>query len=97
MRTHPPLFQDIAEETEEVRELIHWGLKALPETAEMYPLGGAADRLHLVDEKTGVELPAAKLPFAGRTLLENLVRDLQAREFLYFQMHGRQLTLPLPS
>ncbi|MES2273929.1 MAG: hypothetical protein V4487_07035 [Chlamydiota bacterium] len=92
---HAPFFQDIAEETEAVRELIHWGIEALPSIAEMYPLGGAGDRLHLVDEKTGTELPAAKLPFAGRTLLENLVRDLQAREFLYFQMNGQQLTTPI--
>ncbi len=92
---HSPLFQNISEETESVREMIGWGIESMPEIAEMYPLGGAADRLHLLDEKTGLELPAAKLCFAGRTLLENLIRDLQGREYLYFKTHGKQLTTPV--
>jgi hypothetical protein len=92
---HAPFFFDIAEETPEVKEAIAWGIEGLAELAEIYPLGGAADRLHLVDEKTGLELPAAKLPFAGKTLLEHLVCDLQAREYLYFQKTGRRLTTPI--
>lgn len=92
---HSPQFHNISEETESVQETIFWGIESLPEMAEMYPLGGAADRLHLVDKKTGLELPAAKLCFAGRTLLENLIRDLQAREYLYFKIYGQQLTTPI--
>ncbi len=92
---HSPAFLDIAEETPSVREAISWGIEGLSQIAEIYPLGGAADRLHLVEENTGIELPAAKLPFAGRTLLEQLVRDLEAREFLYFQTHGVQLVTPI--
>lgn len=45
--------------------------------AEIYPLGGAGDRLGLVDEVTGECLPVAMLPYCGRTLLEGLIRDLQ--------------------
>ncbi len=92
---HSPGFLDISSETSEVQEAISWGLEAMPEMAEIYPLGGAADRLHLVEEHTGKELPAAKLPFAGKTLLEHLIRDLQAREFLYYQKYGVQLITPL--
>lgn len=92
---HSPKFQDISEESEGVQKTIAWGIESLPEIAEMYPLGGAADRLHLVDEKTGIELPAAKLCFAGKTLLENLIRDLQAREYLYFKTYGRQVITPV--
>jgi len=92
---HAPVFDDISEETPEVVEAIRWGLEALPFMAELYPLGGAADRLHLVDEATGQELPAAKLQFAGRTLLETLIRDLQARERLYFQRYGQKLETPI--
>ncbi|MDE3055452.1 MAG: UTP--glucose-1-phosphate uridylyltransferase [Verrucomicrobiota bacterium] len=92
---HSPAFIDICEESEEVWDAILSGLQALPETAELYPLGGAADRLHLVDEETGSELPAAKLPYGGRTLLEGLIRDLAAREFLYFRLFGRQLETPI--
>lgn len=92
---HSPAFVDIVEETPTVREAIHWGIEGLAQIAEIYPLGGAADRLHLIEEKTGMELPAAKLPFAGRTLLEHLIRDLEAREHLYFQEYGVQLITPI--
>lgn len=90
----PPFFH-IDKPTAAVEEAMGWGLDALPEMAEMIPLGGAADRLHLVDDKTGMELPAARLPFAGRPLLETLLRDLEAREFLYYQKHGKQVTTPI--
>ena len=92
---HSPAFIDIAEDTADVQRAVSWGIDAMDQMAEIYPLGGAADRLHLVEEKTGIELPAAKLPFAGKTLLEHLIRDLQAREFLYFQKYGVQLTTPI--
>ena len=92
---HPPSFIDIAEKSSDVQEAILSGINALPELTEMYPLGGAADRLHLVDEITGIELPAAKLNYAGKTLFEALVRDLSAREFLYFSLYGKQLDTPI--
>src|SRR5690348_3141351 len=76
---HSPSFISIEDETEEVKRSISWGIESLPLMAELYPLGGAADRLHLIDETTGADLPAAKLIFGGLTLFERLVRDLQAR------------------
>jgi hypothetical protein len=63
--------------------------------AEIYPLGGAGDRLGLVDPVTGECLPVAMLPYCGRTLLEGLIRDLQAREFLYYKVYGRQHITPV--
>lgn len=92
---HPPSFIDIQEETDLVRKAIVEALLALPEMVEFYPLGGAADRLHLVDEKTGNELPAAKLCYAGRSLLEGLIRDLVAREHLYFRLFGKRVITPI--
>lgn len=92
---HPPSFLDISKLDSFTQEAISWGIEALPEMAEMIPLGGAADRLHLVDEATGVELPAAKLKFAGKILLERLINDIQAREYLYFQLYGKQITTPI--
>ncbi|GLI61415.1 hypothetical protein VaNZ11_003610 [Volvox africanus] len=71
------------------------GLASLPFMAEIYPVGGAGDRLGLMDEVTGESLPAAMLPYAGRTLMEVLIRDLQAREYLYFRLTGRQVTTPV--
>jgi UTP---glucose-1-phosphate uridylyltransferase len=91
---HSPFFFDITE-PKSVESAIEEGVLAQPLLSEMYPLGGAADRLHLIDEKTGSELPAAKLEFAGRTLLEWLLRDLEAREYFYYQRTGQAVTTPV--
>ncbi|KAL4386480.1 hypothetical protein GQ457_09G030530 [Hibiscus cannabinus] len=53
----------------------------------MYPLGGSADRLSLVDSGTGGRLPGAMLPYCGRILLEGLIRDLQ--------LYGKQCITPV--
>lgn len=71
------------------------GLAALPHMAEVYPLGGAGDRLGLRCDSTGESLPTAVLRYCGRSLLENLLRDLQGREYLYWKLHGRQHTTPV--
>jgi UTP---glucose-1-phosphate uridylyltransferase len=56
---------------------------------------GAGDRLGLVCDETGEPLPAAMLPYAGRPIFERLLRDLTAREYLYYRVFGRQLTTPV--
>ncbi|KAA6420439.1 MAG: low photochemical bleaching 1 [Trebouxia sp. A1-2] len=71
------------------------GLEALPHMAEIYPLGGAGDRLGLKCEHSGEGLPVAVLPYCGRPLLESLIRDVQAREYLYFKLHGVQQMTPI--
>lgn len=71
------------------------GLEALPHMAEIYPLGGAGDRLGLKCERSGEGLPVAVLPYCGRPLLESLVRDVQAREYLYYKLHGVQQMTPI--
>ncbi len=95
MKVHPPMGIDISQDTEYVQQAKLWGLESLPMIAEIYALGGAADRLRLYDEATGIPLPAARLCFAGRTLLENLVLDLEAREYLYFKLFAKQLFTPI--
>jgi len=92
---HPPRGTDISEESEEVLKAILWGIEHIPVMAEIYPLGGAADRLRLYDEATGIPLPAARLRFAGKTLLEHLVLDLEAREYLYYKLYGTQCVVPI--
>lgn len=63
------------------------------EMAEVYAIGGAADRLNLTSgQKT---LPAACLKIAGKTLLEYLISDVEAKEWLYFKFTGRSHTLPI--
>lgn len=71
------------------------GIRTLSQMAEIYPLGGAADRLRLYDEKTNQPLPAARLPFLGKTLLEGLIADLQSREYLHYKLFNVQLTTPV--
>lgn len=65
--------------------------QGLPDLGEIYPLGGSADRLGLVDPVTGECLPAAMLPYCGRTLLEGLIRDLQV---YYLYLSSFQVGMP---
>ncbi len=92
---HSPEGIDISEEGESVRQAIIDGIRTIPQLAEIYPLGGAADRLRLYDEKTGAPLPAARLPFLGKTLLEGLIADLQSREYLHYKLFGSQVITPV--
>ncbi|GER44856.1 UDP-glucose pyrophosphorylase 3 [Striga asiatica] len=92
---HPPSVIDLSKDTEYASQAALLGIEGLPELGEIYPLGGSADRLGLVDPATGECLPAAMLPYCGRTLLEGLIRDLQAREFLYFKLYGKQCITPI--
>ncbi|MBS0605251.1 MAG: UTP--glucose-1-phosphate uridylyltransferase [Verrucomicrobia bacterium] len=94
-RYHRPPGIDISSEDEEVRQYILQGIVALPLLAEIYPVGGAADRLKFCDPGCGQPMPAAKLFFCGRTLLEGLIRDVQAREYLYYKLFGEQTTTPI--
>lgn len=82
-------------ETDEVRKAIIDGIHCIKGLVEIYPVGGAGDRLMLKDDKTEALLPAACLEFCGRTLLETLVRDLQAREYLYFKLFSQQIVVPI--
>ncbi|CAD5164393.1 UTP--glucose-1-phosphate uridylyltransferase 3, chloroplastic [Musa acuminata AAA Group] len=95
VKLHVPRGLDLLENTEDASQATLWGIEGLPKLGEIYPLGGAGDRLGLVDPNTRECLPAALLPFCGRTLLEGLIRDLQAREFLYFKIYGKQCITPV--
>lgn len=85
---------DLTKSSDAIRKAVLEGIEALPEMGEIYPIGGLGARLDL-KSKTGEPLPAACLLFGGRTLLEGLIRDVQAREFLYFKLFGRQVTVPI--
>jgi hypothetical protein len=84
----PPEVINIGEWTEEVSLAVSRGLSMLPQVAEIYPVGGAAERLN-----TG--LPAAKFEFLGKNLLTRVIEDLQAREQLYFQRYGVEIITPV--
>lgn len=85
----------IGEEGPEALQAVRWGIESVPLMGVIYPLGGAGDRLNLMDEATGAPLPAALLPFLGFTLLEGLIRELQSREYLYFKLFGEQTYTPI--
>jgi len=91
-RLHRPPGLDLSDASPQgraaVRAAAAAGLAAGPALAEILPLGGAGDRLGLVCPTSGDPLPAALLPFAGRTLLDGVIRDLQAREYLRWRVMG---------
>jgi UTP---glucose-1-phosphate uridylyltransferase len=95
----PPPTLDLAADTPEAQaagaRAVAQGVLATPRLAEVWPVGGAGDRLGLQCESTGEPLPAAMLPYAGRPILESLVRDLQAREYLHWRLKGEQCVTPL--
>lgn len=86
---------DVSQDTPEVRRCVRYGIEHVTSMAEIYPVGGAGDRLNLVDEKSGEPLPAAQLPFYGRPLLAGLIRDLQAREYLHYKLCGKKVITPV--
>lgn len=90
-----PVGFDLSNYGQTLNQYIRWGIENLPEMAEIYPVGGAGDRLDLRDELTGEALPAAALRFCGRTLLSLLIRDLQAKEYLYYKLVGDQVQTPV--
>lgn len=96
MKFHAPPVIDISDSADEdVQSAVQSGIAHLEEVAEIYTVGGAADRLGLQDEKNGDFLPAAVLKFCGKTLLEYLIEDLQAREYLHFMQFGKQVSTPI--
>ena len=81
--------------TKEAAKMVRWGIEQTPYVGVIYPLGGAGDRLNLKDDTTGIPLPAALLPFLGRNLLDGMIRDLQAREYVYFKLFKKQTITPI--
>lgn len=91
---YPPL-QDITKEEFNLAKIAKVGICSLPHMAEIYPIGGAGDRLNLHHPQTGIPLPVAQLNFEGFSLLERLIFDLQAREYIYWKLFGVQLETPI--
>lgn len=90
-----PVGFDLSLDSLELRKSIRWGLEGLSDISEIYPVGGAGDRLNLHDSCSGEALPVAVLQFCGKSLLEGLLRDLQAREYFYYKIFNKQLTVPI--
>lgn len=91
----PPPQVDIRDMNPAVCKMVIDGIQSQDALAEVYVVGGAGDRLKLVDEKTKEPLPVAKLDFAGISLIEQLVRNLEAREYLHYKVTGKQIFTPI--
>ncbi|MBA3815859.1 MAG: UTP--glucose-1-phosphate uridylyltransferase [Parachlamydiaceae bacterium] len=92
---HEPDGIDLLNDKRQSRRSVRWGIEQMEKMAEIYPIGGAGDRLNLLDETTGKALPAAQLLFGGRSLLEGMIRDLEGREFLHYKLFNKQIATPL--
>lgn len=90
-----PFGTDLSKLSFELNNVIRCGIENLDKIAEIYPIGGAGERLKLCDPKTEEPLPVAMLPFLGTTLLDGLIRDLESREYLYFKLMKKQLIIPV--
>ncbi len=90
-----PPTTDIRQDSVARRKMVADGISSINNMAEIYVVGGAGDRLALVDETTKTPLPVARLNFAGHCLLENLVRDLEAREYLAYKLSAKQSITPI--
>lgn len=86
---------DLEDVPRELNRAVKSGILTLNKLAEIYPIGGAADRLDLRDEATGEPLPAAELDFLGYTLLARLIRDLEAREYLHYKFTKKRISVPI--
>ena len=89
----PPEGIDLRSDNKKTRAAYLHAIEHWSDFAEAYPVGGAADRLKL--KAASSSLPAARLEFAGTSLLAGLLRDLQAREYLHYKLFGKQLTTPI--
>ncbi len=91
----PPPASDMRQKTKDVWRYCYEGVRRLGEMAEIFAVGGAGDRLKLIDPVMGAPLPAARLVFCGRTLLEWLFRDLEALEYWHYIVFGKELSVPV--
>ncbi len=87
----PPLW---AVDAPPLLPAIEYGIESLPSLGLMFPVGGLASRLEWKDSE-GRCLPAALLPFDGRSLLHGLIEDIEGWEALYQQRTGSSVTIPL--
>jgi len=91
---HPPSIA-LQPPSVPVWEAVQLALRKLAEVALILPVGGAGDRLGLQDPISGEPLPVALLPFDGRSLLQGIIEDLEALEWLCYRVTGQQVTVPV--
>lgn len=91
----PPPLQDIRTPDRDLWNSCYWGTAQLASSASIFALGGAGDRLNLIDRSTGEPLPAACFSFCGRSFFEGMMRDIEAQEYWHYRVFGKQVTIPV--
>jgi hypothetical protein len=91
----PPPVQDIRTPDRILWNSCYWGTSQLGSVASIFALGGAGDRLNLIDPSTGEPLPAACFSFCGRSFFEGMMRDIEAQEYWHYRVFGKQVTTPV--
>jgi len=91
----PPPIVDIQSKDEQTWKQCYEGFRQLDQIAFILPLGGAGDRLNLHSSINNEPLPAACLPFCGRTLFAGLFRDILAYEYWHYRLFNQQITAPV--
>lgn len=87
-----PKGELMEQEDERVRTLVLKAIEAQASFCELFPIGGAADRLN---HQAGACLAGASFVFFGKTLLLRLIEDVQSREYLHFKLFNKQMVTPL--
>lgn len=78
----------LEKEASEKRRASYFGILGTPQAAEVIVAGGAADRL-------SKDIPTALIEFLDYTLLERMVRDLDAREYVFWKLTKKRVKTPL--
>jgi hypothetical protein len=91
----PPPVQDIRTADRIMWNSCYWGTAHLGSAGMIFALGGAGDRLNLLDPSTGEPLPAACFSFCGRSFFEGMMRDVEAQEYWHYLVFGTQVTMPV--
>lgn len=89
-----PFGYDLRQNGEEKQNHIISGLLQAHLMGEIFLVGGLGDRLKL-ENAAGEPLPAALLPFCGKSLLEILLRDLMGREYLFYKLFAKRVITPV--
>jgi hypothetical protein len=92
---YPPPCVDFRDNNIAAWTAAYDGIVNLDRVAQLFVVGGAGDRLGLIDKETQEPLPVACLQFCGRTVLEGLMRDVEALEYWHYKTFSKQVEMPI--
>lgn len=90
-----PPYLDMREKSAEYWHNVYSGVHSLGLITEFHAVGGAGDRLNLIDPTTCEPKPAANLIIFGKSLLEWLFDDIDGREYFSWQVTSKRVTIPV--